>query len=254
MTIVSCSVYQTSTVDQGSNALSTQADDPTTEQLKGDAQIETIDTPVQEVCPILTTTATIFDALSPKGVVSEKANPEKSSATIQHSNGHSDTNSLSVEQNVGVEHIEESLVLPAEDVQEPRVDAVGPEFDAVPATITDELSTTESNVIDHPIEGPQAEPEAKDNAPDRLEAFSQSDIMATDETSPPTRDCDVSEPSESAPVLLELPVEQPEILERTGSSITDFSISAAETGASLTNVTTEPVEDPKFSMENPESK
>ena len=67
MTIVSCSVYQTSTVDKGSNALSTQADDPTTEQLKGDTQIETIDTPVQEVCPILTTTATVFECIVTKG-------------------------------------------------------------------------------------------------------------------------------------------------------------------------------------------
>jgi hypothetical protein len=186
-----------------------------------------------------------------KPAVSEEANPENSLATVEYSNGHSDINGLSDEQVVGVERIEESLVLP-EVVQEPEVDQVGSEFDAVPVTITDELLATESPVIDHPIEGPQAEPEAKDNAP--VECFSQTDIMATDETAPPTQDCEVIEPSESAPVLLELPVEQSDILEHTGSSITESSISAAETGASQTNVTTEPFEDPKRSIETPESK
>lgn len=182
-----------------------------------------------------------------KAVVSEEANPEKSLASVKYSNGHSDINSLNDDQIVGVEGIEEGLVLSAEVVQEPRVDQVGPEFDAVPATATDKLLTTESPVIDHSIEGPQAEPTAKDNAPDRqLEILSQTDIMATNETTPPTRDCEVNEPSESAPVLLELPVEQPEILESTGPSITEFSISGAETGASQTNVT-EPFEDPKRS-------
>ena len=189
-----------------------------------------------------------------KVIVSEETNPEKLSATVEYSNGHSDINSLSVEQIAGVERIEESLVLSAEVIQEPRVDEVRQEFDAVPATFTDELLTTEGPVIDHPIEGLQAEPVAKDNAPDRLEILSQTDIMATDGAAPPTRNCEVIEPLESAPVLLELPVEQPEILERTGSPITGSSISAAESGASQTNVTTELLEDPKRSMETPESK
>ena len=65
MTVVSCFVFQASTIDQG-NALSTQTEDPMTEQLKRDAQIENIDSAVQEVCPILSTTATGFDALSPE--------------------------------------------------------------------------------------------------------------------------------------------------------------------------------------------
>jgi hypothetical protein len=160
---------------------------------------------------------------------------------------------LSDEQVVGVERIEESLVLPAEVVQEPEVDQVGSEFDVVPVTITEELSATESHIIDHPIEGPQAEPEAKDNAPDRPEILSQTDIV-TDESAPPTRECEVIEPSESAPVLQVLPVEQPDILEHTGSSITESSISAAETGGNQTNVTPEPFEDPKRSIETPESK
>ena len=158
-----------------------------------------------------------------KAAVSEEANPEKSSTTVE-SNGHSDINSLSVEQIVGIEHIKESPVPLAEVNQEPRVDEVGPEFVAVPATITNEVSTTESPVIGHSIEGSQAEPEAKDNTPDRLEALSQRDVKATDETSPPTRDCDVGEPSGSVPVLLELPAEQPKILEHTGSSVTELSM------------------------------
>ena len=189
-----------------------------------------------------------------KPAFSEEVNPEKSSATVEDSNDHSEINNLSDEQVVGVERIEESLVLPAEVVQEPKVDEVGSEFDAVPVTIIDELLTTESHVIDHPIEGPQAEPEVRDKAPDRPEILSQTDIMATDETAPPTQDCEVIEPSESAPVLLELPVEQPDILERAGSSITESSISAAETGAIQTSVTTEPFEDPKRSIETPDSK
>ena len=65
MIIVLCSVFQASAVDQNS-VLSTQTEDPTTEQLKRDAQIESISPPVQEVCPILITTATGFDALSPE--------------------------------------------------------------------------------------------------------------------------------------------------------------------------------------------
>ena len=156
-------------------------------------------------------------------VSEEEANPEKSSAIVEYSNGHSDINNLSDEQVVGVERIEESLVLPAEVVQEPRVE-VGSEFDAEPATITDELLTTESPIIDHPIEGPQAEPEARDKASDRLEILSQTDITTTDETATPTRDCEVIEPPKSAPVLLELPLEQPEILERTGTPVTGFSM------------------------------
>ena len=187
-----------------------------------------------------------------KPAVSEEANSENSLATVEYSNGHSDINSLIDEQVVRVERIEESLILPAEVVQEPEVDEVGSEFDVVPVTITEELSATESHIIDHPIEGPQAEPEAKDNAP--VECLSQTDIMATDEIAPPTQDCEVIEPSESAPVLLELPVEQPDILEHTGSSITESSISAAETGANQTNVTPEPFEDLKRSIETPESK
>ena len=187
-----------------------------------------------------------------KVAVNEEANPEKSSATVEYSNGHSDINSLSDEQVVGVQRIEESLVLPAEVVQEPEVDEVGSEFNIVPVTTTEELSAPESPVIDHPIEGPQAEPEAKDNAP--VECLSQMDIMATDETAPPTQDCEVIEPSESAPVLLELPAEQSDILERAGSSMTESSISAAETEANQTNVTPEPFEDPKRSIETPESK
>ena len=186
-----------------------------------------------------------------KAAVSE-ANPKKSSAPVQYSNDQS-VNSLSDEQIVGVENIEESLVLPAEVIQEPRVDEVGPES-AVPAAITDASLTTESPVIDHPIEGPQAETEAKDDAPERLEISSETDIMAADETVLPTPDCEINEPSESAPVLLELPVEQPETLERTGSSIAELPISAVETGASQTNLTPEPFEDPKRSMETPESK
>ena len=51
MTIVSCFIFQASTIDQG-NPLSTQKEDPTTEQLMRDAQIENIDSAVQEVCPI----------------------------------------------------------------------------------------------------------------------------------------------------------------------------------------------------------
>ena len=66
MTIISCSVLQVSNVDQG-NALSTQTEDLTMEQLKRDAQIESSDPAVQEVCFILTTTATGFDALSTEG-------------------------------------------------------------------------------------------------------------------------------------------------------------------------------------------
>ena len=162
-----------------------------------------------------------------KSAVSEEANPEKSSAIVEYSNGHSDINNLSDEQVIGVERIEESLVLPAEVVQESEVDEVGSEFDVVPVTVTEELSATESHIIDRPIEGPQAEPEAKDNAP--VECLTQMDIMATDETAPPTRDCEVIEPPKSAPVLLELPVEQPEILERTGASVTEFSMTTQET-------------------------
>ena len=66
MTIVSWSVFQASAVDRG-NALSTQTEDLTMEQLKRDAQIKSIDPTVQEVCPLLTTTATGFDALSSEG-------------------------------------------------------------------------------------------------------------------------------------------------------------------------------------------
>jgi len=54
------SVFQAANIDQG-NALSTQTEDlfdregnetvPTMEHVKGDAQIETIDHAVQEVCP-----------------------------------------------------------------------------------------------------------------------------------------------------------------------------------------------------------
>ena len=189
-----------------------------------------------------------------KPAVSKESNPEKSSATVEDSNGRYEINNLSDEQVVGVERIEENLVLPAEVVQEPEIDEVGSEFDIVPVTVTEDLSATESHVINHPIEGPQAEPEAKDNAPDRPEILSQMDIMATDETAAPTRECDVIKPSESAPVFLELPVEQPDILEHAGSSITESSISAAETGAIQTNVTTEPFEDPNHSIETPESK
>ena len=159
-----------------------------------------------------------------KAAVSEEAIPENLSATVQYSTDHSDISSLSVEQIVGVEPIEENLVLPAEVVQEPRVDEVVlPEFDAVPATITDESLATESPVIDHLVEGPQAETEIKNNAPDRLEILSQTDIMATDETVSSARDCEVNESSESAPVL-ELPVEQPEILEYTKPSVTEPSM------------------------------
>ena len=116
-----------------------------------------------------------------KAVVSEEANPEKSSATVKYSNGHSDINSLGLDQIVG-ERIEESLIPPPEVVQEPRVEEVGPEFDVVSAPITDELLTT--SVIDQPIEGAQAEPAANDNVPDRLEFLSQTDIMGTDKTAP----------------------------------------------------------------------
>ena len=67
MTIISCSLFQDSTVDQD-NTLSTQTEDPAIEQLKKDAPIESIDPAVQEVCFILTTTATgFFDALSLEG-------------------------------------------------------------------------------------------------------------------------------------------------------------------------------------------
>ena len=66
MIIVSCFAFQASAVDQ-SSVLSTQTEDPTTEQLKRDVQIESIYPPVQEVCPILITTATGFDALSSEG-------------------------------------------------------------------------------------------------------------------------------------------------------------------------------------------
>ena len=120
-----------------------------------------------------------------KAVVSEEANPEKSSATVKHSHGESEINSLSVDQIVE-ERIEESLVPPAEIVQEPKTDKVGPELelDAVSAPIADELLSNESPVIDHPTEGPPAEPAANDSAPDKLEILSQTDIMATDETVP----------------------------------------------------------------------
>lgn len=57
------------------------------------------------------------------------------------------------------------------------------------------------------------------------------------------------EPSESAPVLPELSVEQPEISEPTGSSITESSI-----GTSQMNVTIEAFEEPKRSLEIPGSK
>ena len=72
------------------------------------------------------------------------------------------------------------------------------------APITDELSTTESPVIDHPIEEPQAESATNENVPDGPEILSQTVILATDETASPTQDSQVNEPSESAPVALEM--------------------------------------------------
>jgi hypothetical protein len=114
-----------------------------------------------------------------KAFVSEETNPEKSSSAVKYSNGHPDISNLSVDQILG-EHIES-----AEVDQEPGVDEeVGPEFDAVSAPITDELLTTESPVIDHPIEGSQEEPSANDDVPDRLENLSQANIMPPDETAP----------------------------------------------------------------------
>lgn len=118
-----------------------------------------------------------------KAVVGEEANDEKSSATVNYSNGHSDINSLSVDQIVK-ERIEENLVSSTDVVQEPIVDEVGSEFDAVSAPIADELLTTENPAIDHAIEGPQVDPAANDNAPDRLEILTPTDVVATDETAP----------------------------------------------------------------------
>ena len=66
MRIISCSPFQSSTVDQDVT-LSTQTEDPMIAQLKKDAQIECIDPAIQEVCFILTSTIIGFDALSPEG-------------------------------------------------------------------------------------------------------------------------------------------------------------------------------------------
>jgi hypothetical protein len=153
---------EASTVEQD-NTLLTQTEDPTIEQVKRDAQIESIEPAVQEA------------------VVSEETNPERSSVAVKYSNGHPDINSLDVDQIVG-ERIEESLVPSDEVNQEPRVDEVGPEFDSVSPPITDELLTTESSVIDHTVEGPQEESAPNDNASDRPEILSHANIMATDET------------------------------------------------------------------------
>lgn len=184
--------------------------------------------------------------------MSEEANPEESSATVEYSNGHSDINTLSVEPTGGIERIEESLVLPV--IEQPsslKVDEVGPDLQdvdtAVPSTITDELWTAESSNIDNLIRG-QVE-EAKDDAPDRLEIIPEIDIMAT----VPAQACAVDkttakEPLESAPTLLESSVEQPEILERIGSPVT-----VTEAGAGQSNVTTEAFEELKHSVEPPES-
>jgi hypothetical protein len=106
------------------------------------------------------------------------------------------------------------------------------------------LTTTESLVIDNPIEGPGVEAEAKDIASDQLEDSSQTDIMTSS----------TQEPSDLAPVLLEPPVEQPEIFEHTGSFIIDSSLNATETEASPTSISAEPFAEPKPFAETTESK
>jgi len=185
-------------------------------------------------------------------------------ATVEDFTGHSDFNTLSVEPSAGFQPIEERSVdettiskaeLPAEVIQAPsslKVDEVTlePQDDAaVPTTTTDELSISESPVIDNPIEGPRGELEAKDIASDRPEDLSQTDVIATDETVP-TRDCEaIGEPSE---ILLEVPEEQSEGLDRTGSSILTSSSSAAETETRQTNVSTEPLEETNRSVETPD--
>ena len=118
-----------------------------------------------------------------KAVVKEETNNEKSSATVNYSNGHSDVNSLSVDQIVK-ERIEESLASSVEVVQEPGVDEVGSELDAMSAPDKSLTTDSESPAIDHPIEGPHVDPAANDNTPARLEILSPTDIMATDETAP----------------------------------------------------------------------
>lgn len=200
-----------------------------------------------------------------KATVSEEADIEESSTIVKDATGHSDINSSSVEPSVAVEPIEESpnnqitisnIGLPTEVVQETsslQADEVTRDV-AVPTTTTNELPTTESPVIDNPIEGQHVEPESNDDDPDMPEDVSQTD-MATDEVILQTQDCDVDigttkEPSESVPFSLELSGGQPEFLERTGSSIIESSINATETEAGQTDVSTE---QPKPYEESPES-
>ena len=212
---------------------------------------------------MITITIVLIDC-HPKATVSEEANIEKP-LTTEDSNGHSDTNGSNVEPSVVVEPVEESPVsqiaisnigLPTEVVQEPSSLQVAPGFEqvdvAVPATTTNELSMTESPVINNPIEGQHVDPETNGDDPDVPEDVSQTD-MVTDEVISQTQDCKVDigtkEPSESVSFPLELSGEQPEILERSGSSIIESSINAAETEAGQKNVSTE---QPKLYVESPE--
>jgi hypothetical protein len=263
-------VFQASNIDQH-NALSSQTEnlfdhggnetDATMEQDKRDVQIESIDPPVQEVCPISLRTTRVLMHYRPKVTVNEEASPEESSATVEDSNGYSDLNSLNIEQSAGAELVEESPIseitisnaeLPNEVVQEPnsvKIDEVTLELQddaAVPATM-DELST-ESPVIDNPIEGAEAE----DIGSNKLQHLSPTGIAATDTVSLQDGEVDIGaaeELSETAPVLLELPAE---ILEVTRSSIIESSVNTAEREVGSTNISTEPFEETKHSV--PESK
>lgn len=194
----------------------------------------------------------------PKATVDEEANPEELSATVEDFNGHADVNSSNVEPSVGVEEnpINEITVseLPAEVTQELKVEEVAAA--AVPALIADELLTTEGPVDYNIFEGPQPESEPEGVASDRLEDLSQTDIRATDETVPLTGDCEATETDIGAteePLELtpDLATEQPEVLEPTESSLITSSISITETEeAGQMNVS----EEPKYSVETPESK
>ena len=233
-------------------------------QDKRDVQIESTDPPVQEVCPISLRTTRVLMYCRPKVTVNEEASPEESSATVEDSNGYFDINSLNIEQSAGVELVEESPIsemtisdaeLPNEVVQEPnpvKIDEVTLELrdDAAVSATMDELST-ENPVIDNPIEGAEAE----NIDSDKLQHVSQTGIAATDNVSLQDVEFDIvaaKELSETAPVLLELPEEQPKILEITGSSIIESSVNTVEKEVGSTKISTKLFEETKHSV--PESK